>query len=130
MGIRASVSITRGITEITDGILARVVTGQNKAGERLLALSSAEAPMDDAGTLVASGQVNPSGLAGEDTEIIFDTPYAARWHEDQALVDSLGRQYPGGSNFQNGRKSKYVEDPALQNKAELGKIIANEAKNG
>lgn len=130
MGIRASVSITRSFPEITDGILARVVTGQNKAAERLLTLASAEAPMDDVGTLVASGQVNPATVADEDAEVIFDTPYAARWHEDQALVDSLGRKYSAGANFQNGRKSKYVEDPALQNKAELGQMIANEARNG
>lgn len=130
MGISSTVSMARQFPEITDAILGRIVSGQNKAAERLLALASAEAPMDDDGTLVASGQVVPSTLAGEDAIVTFDTPYAARWHEDQALVDSLGRRYPGGSDFQNGRKSKYLEDPALKNKAELGKIIVNEAKNG
>lgn len=127
MGIRIDVSLARSFPRITDGILAGVVRGQNLAAERLLALAAAEAPMDDDGTLVASMQVVAAETPGDDAEVVADTPYAARWHEDKALVDSLGRRYPGGSNFQNGRKSHYLTDPALQNKAELGKIIATEA---
>lgn len=130
MGVRISVSMSSSFPRITDGILAGVVKGQNLAGERLLALSSAEAPMDDDGTLVAAGQMVAAEVPGDDAEVAFDTPYAARWHEDQPLVDSLGRRYSGNSNFQNGRKSKYLEDPALQNKDELSQIIATEAGRG
>ncbi|MDJ0323171.1 hypothetical protein QMG61_05260 [Cryobacterium sp. PH31-AA6] len=130
MGVRVSVSLTSMIGEVSNMILAGVVTGQNIAAERLLALSAAEAPMDDVGALVASGQVDPATNAGDDATVVYDAPYSARWHEDQALVDSLGRRYAGGSNFQNGRKSKYLEDPALQNKDELGQIIATEAGRG
>lgn len=129
MGIRVDVQSTLKLGEVTDGILIRLVGGQNKAAERLLALASARAPLDD-GTLVASGQVNPATDAEEDAEVIFDTPYAARWHEDGPLVDNLGRRYAGNSNFQNGRSSKYLEGPARENRDELRDIIETEARRG
>jgi hypothetical protein len=130
VGMRIDVNLSSHFPRITDGILGGFVVGQNKAAERLLALSAEEAPMDDDGTLVASGQTVTAEIPGDDAEVVYDTPYAARWHEDGALVDSLGRRYPGASNFQNGRKSHYLTDPALQNKDELGNIIATEANRG
>lgn len=130
MGYRASAQHTVSIGQITDGILKRLVVGQNKAAEKLLADASVLAPMDDAGTLVASGHVDPATDADEGSDVIFDTPYAARWHEDGALVDSLGRHYSGGSNFQNGRQSHYLTQPAEQNKAEYVDIIRQEGNGG
>ncbi|MDJ0337469.1 hypothetical protein [Cryobacterium sp. PH31-O1] len=130
MGVRVSVNFTSEFGQITDGILAGFVTGQNKAAERLLALSASEVPMDDNGTLLASGQVDPAATPGDDASVVYDAPYATRWHEDGALVDSLGRRYAGNSDFQNGRKSHYLSDPALKNADELGKIIATEASRG
>ncbi len=129
MGYRARVQQTVSIGDVANGILIRLVAGQNKAAERLLALSSVQAPMDDVGTLVDSGAVEPATDADEASSVVYDTPYAARWHEDQPLVDSLGRKYSGGSNFQNGRKSHYLSEPAEQHKDELVQII-REAGNG
>lgn len=129
-GYRASVQQTISIGQAADGILQRLVVGQNKGAEFLLAKASLEAPMDDSGTLVASGQVDPATDADESADVIFDTPYAARWHEDQPLVDSLGRKYSGNSNFQNGRKSRYLAGPAEQFKDEIVDIIRKEGRGG
>ena len=49
----------------------------------------------DTGALQRSGTVDSEGLQAT---VSFDTPYAVRWHEEQA-------------NFQHGRKNKYLEDP-------------------
>jgi hypothetical protein len=130
MGYRGRAQHTVSIGEVTDGILMRLVDGQNKAAEFLLAKASAEAPMDDEGTLVASGHVDPATDVDDAAEVVFDTPYAARWHEDQPLVDSLGRKYNGDSNFQNGRKSHYLSDPAQQNRDEIVGIIRRAGNGG
>ncbi|TFC59409.1 MULTISPECIES: hypothetical protein [unclassified Cryobacterium] len=126
MGIRVDVSLARSFPRITDGILAGVVNGQNKAAEELLKWSAAEVPYQQ-GDLAETGTVVRAEIPGDDAEVVYDSVYAARWHEDQPLVDSLGRRYNGKSDFGEGRKSHYLSDPALQHKAELGKIIATEA---
>lgn len=127
MGYRASAQHTVSIGEVADGLLKRVVVGQNKAAERLLALSAAEVPLGDTGELLASGHVDPATDTDEAADVVYDDVKAARWHEDGPLVDSLGRRYPGNSNFRNGRKSHYLSDPAQQNKDELVNIIRKEA---
>jgi hypothetical protein len=130
--ISSQVTLKLNIGGVVADILMGAVKGQNLAAERLLALSAAEVPLssNDGGTLMASGTTVPAEKIGDDSSVVYDASYAARWHEDKALVDVLGRHYDGNSNFQNGRKSHYVSDPALQNKAELGAIIAAEAKRG
>jgi hypothetical protein len=127
--IRSDVMIELDFGGVVASILAGVVKGQNLASERLATLSAAEAPLDSngGGGLVASIQATHAEKPGDDALVTADTPYATRWHEDKALVDSLGRKYSGDSNFQNGRKSHYLADPALQNKDELRDIIATEA---
>lgn len=124
MGVRIEVDMVSKWPQIVNAAMTHIVGGENKASERLLALSAARAPMDDDGTLVASGQAIHATDAEEGAAVVYDTPYAARWHADQALVDSLGRRYAGGSNFQNGRQSHYIEGPAMENRDELGAIIA------
>ena len=130
--IRAAVTFNSNLDGMIADMLLRAVKGQNLAGERLLALSAAEAPLDSGGggTLVASGTVVPARELGDETLVVYDTPYAARWHEDGELVDNLGRHYKGNSNFQNGRKSHYLSDPALQNADELRKIAETEVNRG
>jgi len=130
--IQATIKMTQGMDGAIAEILLGAVKGQNLAAERLLALASAEAPLDSngGGTLVASGTVVPAEVVGDDSMVVFDTSYAARWHEDGELVDNLGRHYTGNSNFQNGRKSHYLIDPALQNKAELVAIVKAGATRG
>ncbi|ANP74537.1 hypothetical protein [Cryobacterium arcticum] len=130
MGVRIDVDLSSHFPRITDGILAGFVRGQNMAAEELVKLSAARAPMDDEGTLVGSIAAVHADNPGEDAGVIADTPYAQRWHEDGALVDSLGRRYPGNSDFQNNRTSHYFSGPAEENKDELGKIIAMEAGRG
>ena len=130
--MRATINIARGMDGAITEILLGAVKGQNLAAERLLALSADEAPLDSngGGTLIASGTVVPAAAVGDDSLVTYDTPYAARWHEDQELVDNLGRHYTGDSNFQNGRKSHYLVDPARENKAELIAIVAAGVKRG
>lgn len=129
MGYRARVQQTVSIGEVTDGILTRLVDGQNQAAERLLALSSALVPLRDS-NLLQSGHVDPATDADESADVVYDAPYAARWHEDQPLVDSLGRKYQGNSTFQNGRQSHYLSEPAEQHKDELVQIIRKAGNGG
>lgn len=119
MGVRASVSMTNNFGAITDEIRGRLRQGVALSAERLLALSAEQVPLDE-GTLQGSGAVS-TPLASRDeivSQVVYDTPYAARHHEHPEY------------NFQGGRKGKYVEDPALDNKSELGAIIAKEVRGG
>ncbi|CAN5424804.1 hypothetical protein BH09ACT9_BH09ACT9_00700 [soil metagenome] len=130
MGYSAKVQKTLSMGQVVDGALIRLVEGQNTAAEFLLGLAAERAPMDDNGALVASGQVVKATDSDESADVVFDTAYAARWHEDQPLVDSLGRHYDGDSNFQNGRQSHYVTEPAEQNKQKIVDIIRKKATSG
>ena len=116
MGVSASVNLTMNFPSDAE-LNQRIMRGENLAAERLLALSVAEAPFDQ-GTLTGSGAVESASTPEEGAAVTFDTPYAARLHEHPEF------------NFQNERKGKYVEDPALQHKDELGAIIAKEIADG
>lgn len=107
---------TNDFGAITQQILANARMGAAHAGERLLALSAAEVPLDQ-GTLMGSGSVSTPLGGGDDVEVqvVYDTPYAARLHEHPEY------------NFQNGRSGKYLENPAMENRDELLAIIAKEA---
>lgn len=117
MGVRAVVTMTSNISRNTDEIMRGLIEGENKAAERLLALSVERAPLD-IGTLIGSGTVDRATDAEEGATVVFDTPYAARLHEHPEY------------HFQGGRQGKYVEEPALQNKGELGDIIRKEVRGG
>lgn len=116
MGVSASVNLTLHFPSTAD-IDQRIMRGENLAAERLLALSVAEAPLDT-GMLIGSGAVENATSPEEGAVITFDTPYAVRLHEHPEF------------NFQNGRKGKYLEEPALQHKDEFGAIIAKEIADG
>jgi len=81
--------------------LARIrdaaMDGLGDAAEFLLEESQREVPFEE-GTLAGSGTVTVDRARGE-AAISYDTPYAVRQHEDQAL------QHP------NGRKAKFLERP-------------------
>jgi hypothetical protein len=98
-------------------IEAGIVRGMNLAAERLLTLSTAVAPLDQ-GTLIASAQVEPAQSIDDGAAVVYDTPYAARLHEHPEY------------QFQGGRQGKYLEEPAVQNRKELGEIIREEAQSG
>lgn len=117
-----------------DAVIAQMLQGSergvNLGAEFLLGLAKERVPFRD-GDLSASGTVQRADDAdGIEADVVFDAPYAARWHEDGALVDSLGRHYQGDSNFQNGRESHYVENPARENRRQIAAIIRKEAKAG
>ena len=69
--------------------------GAVKAAQVLLEASQQQVPLDT-GALMESGRVE---YDGESASVSYSAPYALRWHEEHA-------------NFQNGRKNKYLEDPA------------------
>ncbi len=110
MSVRATVTMSSNLARFVDALPEKLTSGQNAAAERLLALSSAVAPFDT-GTLVGSGMVENATTPEAGAAVIFDTPYAARLHEHPEY------------NFQGGRQGKYVEEPAVTNRAELGDII-------
>ena len=127
--IRAAVTFTNNLDGMIANILTGTVLGQNLAGERLLAMSAEQVPWAE-GTLGGKGTVVHAKNIGDETLVVYDEVYAARWHEDGEFVDNLGRHYMGNSTFQGGRKSHYLSDPALQNTDELRDKIGTEAKRG
>jgi len=70
--------------------------GTWSALDYLAARSKEQVPIDT-GALKASCVVDVNADGSQGT-VSYDTPYAVRWHEEQA-------------NFQRGRKNKYLEDP-------------------
>jgi hypothetical protein len=116
MGVRAVVTMTTGFGDVADQILAGIVVGENQAAERLLALAIPRTPLQD-GALRGSGHVEQASDAEEGAAVVFDTPYAARLHE-----------HPEYSFTGPGTGGKYLENPALENKQELGDIIRKAAR--
>lgn len=110
MGVRIEVSMRSNLANLSADILQNLMRGETLAAERLLALSTERAPLD-IGTLIGSGTVIPATSPEEGAAVVFDTPYAARLHEHPEY------------NFQGGRQGKYVEEPAIQHRQELGDII-------
>ena len=117
MGVRIEVSMRSNLAAFAANAVQNLVQGENMAAERLLALSTERAPLD-VGTLIGSGTVERASNPEEGAAVVFDTPYAARLHEHPEF------------NFQNGRQGKYVEDPALQHRGELGEIIRKQVQGG
>ncbi|GAA3730105.1 hypothetical protein GCM10022239_03390 [Leifsonia bigeumensis] len=117
MGVQANVTVESNVFQVLNDAEGRLMRGENKAAERLLALSSAEVPFEF-GTLDESGAVLPAENAEDGAAVTYDTPYAARLHEHPEY------------DFQNGRKGKYLEDPAIHNRAELGQILGAEVRRG
>ena len=83
--------------------------GTRRAAEKLLEWSKLLVPVDT-GRLRRSGKVVRSG---NQINVIYDTPYAARQHEDLTL------------NHPNGGQAKFLEQPLLQRTDELVMIIVN-----
>jgi len=70
--------------------------GLYKAAHHVAKLSKDEVPLDKRPLM--DSQVVDIDEAGHEAVVSYDTPYARRWHEEDA-------------NFQRGRKKKYLEDP-------------------
>lgn len=121
MGIRATVTMTNRFGAITDEIRQRLITGENKAAERAVALSVERSPWDQ-GTLAGAHAVEPASDPEEGAAIVVDTPYAARLHEHP--------EYNFSKDSNPNAQGKWVESAIVENKGELGDIIRNEVKGG
>lgn len=101
-----------------DEILAELrdaqVRGLTLAGEHLLQVSRTEVPIEE-GTLERSGAVTVDA-ADRSAAVAYDTPYAARQHEDLTL------------RHDDGRKAKYLEDPYNQERETMLELIAAEQR--
>lgn len=103
------------IKELGRSIEEGVPRGLLDAGNELMRLSQLEVPHDE-GTLQNSGTVETDnlGINGMKSVIVgYHTPYAARLHEHPEY------------HFREGRKGKYLEDPARKNTEALGIKVFN-----
>ena len=104
--IRAAVTFTNNLDGMVANILLGAVKGQNLAGERLLALSAAEAPLDSGGggTLIASGTVVPHPAA-DFCKAIFDSGVA--------LLTSTGVAERNARSLIGRLRQKLNDDPSM-----------------
>jgi len=88
--------------------------GLRLAAEAVLDASNARVPFRD-------GELKESGKAitdGDEAAVSYDTPYAARQHEEV------------GWNHPNGGQAKYLETALQDTATEVGKIIAHQIGRG
>ncbi|MGH3862509.1 hypothetical protein [Actinokineospora sp.] len=95
---------------VTADMREAAVQGLQLGAEHLLGESRKEVPLEEA-TLERSGaaSVDASTLTAA---VSYDTPYAVRQHEEL------------GYRHDEGRKAKYLEDPAAREAGTIGEIVA------
>lgn len=94
------IAVLRASQEQLAAVLPEAV---REACDDLLSVSRDEVPYDQGG-LSNSGKVTVAGSGSEvEGAVSYDTPYAARQHEEV------------GWNHQDGRKAKYLGDPFREN---------------
>lgn len=98
--------------QVAANVQAAAGRGLHQAAEFVLAKAREEVPIDEA-TLSRSGATDVDPQAGKAT-VSFDTPYAARQHEELTY-----RHAPG-------RKAKFLEDPLVETRDTQQRIIAGE----
>lgn len=86
--------------------------GLMRAGEYLLSESDARVPFEE-GTLSQSGATSTDAGAKQ-VAVSYDTPYAARQHEDLSLKHTDGRQ------------AKFLENPLKSERGKMLDIVAAE----
>lgn len=121
MAVRGHVSMTNNFGAVTDEILRRLVAGENKAAERGVALAVDLSPMDQ-GNLRNAHQAEPATDPTEGAQVVVDAPQAARLHEHP--------EYNFSTDANPKAQGKWVETAMLENKGELGAIIAKEVRGG
>ena len=89
-----SLKVTWNGAKIAASVSGKCEQAVRAVARYILDESRKQVPIDT-GALSRSGAVDSDGTIAV---ISYDTPYAVRWHEEQA-------------NFQRGRKNKYLEDP-------------------
>ncbi len=111
-------SISRGMhwygREVNAIIRKAAADGLLEAAEALRADAAQEVPLEE-GTLQRSGEVDIDRQVLKAT-VSYDTPYAVKQHEDRTL------------SHPNGRKAKYLEDPANANAARYMGHVAQRIK--
>jgi len=103
-------TITSHATAVAVKVNAGAKAGLTAALEHLLEESRRIVPIDE-GTLSRSGKVSVTA-DGTEGAVSYDTPYAAKQHEDMTL------------NHPNGRQAKYLEQPAHAEKATMTGLVA------
>lgn len=119
MSIKATVTVTNNLGQIAGKVSAGALHGTTVAAQRLLALSKDRVP-EDQGTLGLSGAVESAKDTGDGAEaaVVYSQPYAARLHEHP--------EYNFSTKSNPRAQGKYVEEPAMENRAELLKIVETE----
>lgn len=120
MGVTASVSLNINFPEPSD-LARRIVEGENLAAERGVTLAVDLSPMDQ-GTLAGAHTVQPATDPEEGSAVVVDTPYAARLHEHP--------EYNFSTDSNPNAQGKWVETAMLENRDELGEIIAKKVRDG
>lgn len=113
----SGVEHTSNFAQIADAAVTGLTQGLTLAAEGLLALSLEQVPMRQL-DLAGSGGVVPAADPDEGAAVTYDTPYATRLHEHP--------EYQFSKKANPGAKGKYVEDPAMEKSAELGKVISTQ----
>ncbi|GAA1915298.1 hypothetical protein GCM10009775_04680 [Microbacterium aoyamense] len=121
MGVRINVTLQGGFAALGDQLAERVMRGEDLAAQRLLTLAVDRSPWD-IGTLAGAHSVEPASDPDEGAALVVDTPYAARLHEHP--------EYNFSTDENPNAQGKWVENAAMENKTELGQIIAKTALDG
>ena len=101
-----------GMTDVLLSVEERLGRGLDAGLEYLRAESMKQVPHQE-GILESSARTSRDGLTGA---VSYDTPYAARQHEETEW------------QHLNGRKAKYLEDPMVQDRAGILRAIAAAAR--
>ncbi len=99
---------------MTEKAETAATSGRAAIGDELLRLSNIEVPLDE-GTLANTGISEPEG---KDHIVAYNTPYAAKLHENPDFA------------FGNNRKGKFLEDPIKHNLKEFQFIFGKEFEAG
>lgn len=114
MGVRVEVEIENRFGNLADRVPAAATHGTNLAAEHLLELSLHGVPFDQ-GTLAGTGAVERATGPDQPAAVSYDTPYAVRLHEHP--------EYNFSTKANPNAQGKWLENAALENRAELGGIV-------
>lgn len=118
MGVRVEVFLQ---VRDTQDLTKLIAEGETLAAHRLMAEAVDRSPWD-VGTLAGSAAVESASNPEEGAAVTFDTPYAVRLHEHP--------EYNFSTKSNPNAQGKWLENAALENKDELGKIIAKQVSDG
>lgn len=121
MGVRATVTMTNNFGGVTAEVRQRLTHGLDLAAERGMALAVDRSPWDE-GTLAEAHTVERAPDPETGAQVVADTPYAARLHEHP--------EYNFSTDSNPNAQGKWVESALLENRDELGEIVAKEVRGG